>query len=600
MSDRFRPSHDLEQLTALALSGQIDDLQVSQLETLLHADREALRWYRDMVSLQVDLRMLMTASRVNQQAMAHIAEVVKPAPLSTVGGQATTASRRAGRSPVLGFLDGLLHIGGDTPAVNAAMLIFTTLCVGAVLTLFVSIFLALRSTHVHVDGPEVATSREGVSNPQSPIPNPSLFSVAHLTRTANCRWAENSNAPKPGDGLSPGRKLALESGLVEIIFQNGAHSVLQGPATLEIGSRSAAYLQHGRCTVTVETPLARGFEIRTPRMKFTDLGTEFGVHVAANGEQEVHVLRGKVEAEESVERGAWSVEREKNSNPQSLPSSRPTILLTAGQALRIPSLGKPVERITADATQFVCTGQMAAKVAEAEEKASQAANIVWKEIGEAPGVVGMAAVGGKLYACTANNKLQVCDSAAATVRWKTIGNAPGPVVAMGVAEGKLCVSLNARAGGRLLKRDAVETSADWHDDGHAWCLVGMAAMSGKIYALVDTKEPGTEPTIMAREAVATPEQLAKLPPAPRGMEGLPWTAASVDRHPPIGSLAMTAVGGKFYVATQEDKLFVGDPTNPDVKWQPIGDAPDVTVLAGGDGKLFAATKSGKLLMAEGK
>jgi hypothetical protein len=176
-------------------------------------------------------------------------------------------------------------------------------------------------------------------------------------------------------------------------------------------------------------------------------------------------------------------------------------------------------------------------------------------------------------------------------RQQASGLRPGRIV-----EGKLCVSLNARAAGRFLKRDAVETSADWQDDGHAWCLVGMAAASGKIYALVDTKEPGSEPTIMAREAVATPEVLAKLPPAARGLDGLPWTAATVDRRPPLGALAMTEVGGKFYVATKEDNIFVGDPTKPDVKWEPIGDAAGITILAGGDGKLFAATKSGKLLM----
>jgi hypothetical protein len=237
----------------------------------------------------------------------------------------------------------------------------------------------------------------------------------------------------------------------------------------------------------------------------------------------------------------------------------------------------------------------------AEEKTSPKSEVAWKQIGEAKGVVGMAAVGGKLYACTADKKLQVCDPAATTVEWKTIGDAPGPVVSMGVVEGVLFASTNARAGGRLSMREAVETSADWKDDGHAWCLVGMAGAAGKIYALVDTKEAGSEPTIMAREAVGTPEAIAKANAvAAPGCDGLPWTAATVDRRPPVGALALTEVGGKFYAATKEDKLFVGNPTKPDVKWEPIGDAAGVTCLAGGDGKLFAVTKSGKLLMWEPK
>ena len=150
-----------------------------------------------------------------------------------------------------------------------------------------------------------------------------------------------------------------------------------------------------------------------------------------------------------------------------------------------------------------------------------------------------------------------------------------------------------------MKRDVVETSADWQDDGHAWCLVGMAGASGKIYAIVDFQQPGTKATIMARDAVGTPEAIAKANAvAAPGCDGLPWN--TTDHRPPVGTLALTEVGGKFYVATREDELFVGDPTKPDVKWQQIGDAPGVTVLAGSDGKLFAATKSGKLLMGEVK
>ena len=49
----------------------------------------------------------------------------------------------------------------------------------------------------------------------------------------------------------------------------------------------------------------------------------------------------------------------------------------------------------------------------AEEPAAPKAEVVWQQIGEAPGVVGMAATGGKLFAATAANKLHVCDPAAA-------------------------------------------------------------------------------------------------------------------------------------------------------------------------------------------
>jgi len=225
-------------------------------------------------------------------------------------------------------------------------------------------------------------------------------------------------------------------------------------------------------------------------------------------------------------------------------------------------------------------------------------DVVWKQIGAAPGVVGMAAVGKNLFACTGDGKLQVCDVSADPVAWTTLGDAPGGVVAMGVAEDKLYVSTDARHNGRLLTRDPVTTNVTWEskvvweDIGHAWCLVAIAGVPGKLYAVVDTKELGSEPTIMARQTSgAAPAD------APRGLDGLPWTAGvENERRPPVGALALTVVDGKFYVATKEDKLFVGNPTKPDVKWQEIGEAAGVTMLAGGDGKLFAVTKSGKLLM----
>jgi outer membrane protein assembly factor BamB len=237
--------------------------------------------------------------------------------------------------------------------------------------------------------------------------------------------------------------------------------------------------------------------------------------------------------------------------------------------------------------------------ARSEESAAPKSEVVWKQIGTPPdwqSVAGLAAAGGKLFAVTSEGRLLACDAASTNVVWKTIGDAPGGVQAMGVAEGKLYVSLNARAAGRLLSRDAVTENAAWADIGHAWCLVGIAGVPGKLYALVDTKEVGSEPTIMARATSGTaPENPA------RGLDGLPWTAGvENERRPPVGALALTVVDGVFYVATKEDALYAGDPTKPDVPWKLIGDAAGVTMLAGGDGKLFAVTKNGKLLKWEPK
>ena len=226
----------------------------------------------------------------------------------------------------------------------------------------------------------------------------------------------------------------------------------------------------------------------------------------------------------------------------------------------------------------------------AEDKATGA----WKQIGEAPGVVAMAGADGKLFAITGSRKLQVCDPSATPVAWKEIGDGPGGnVVAMGVADGKIFASTDARSAGRLALRDATSSAAAWQDQGHAWCLVGMAGAPGKIYALIDTKEVGSEVSVMVRENAGKATDNAG-----RGLDGIPWNG--VDRRPPVGSLAFAEVGGKYFVATKEDALFAGNPTKPDVKWEQIGDAAGVTVLAGNGSKLFAVTKSGKLLVWESK
>lgn len=241
-------------------------------------------------------------------------------------------------------------------------------------------------------------------------------------------------------------------------------------------------------------------------------------------------------------------------------------------------------------TVIALAGLAGAAFAEGPAKSE----ITWKQIGEAPGVVAMAAAGKNLFAITSAKKLQVCDPATNPVVWKEVGDGPGGnVVAMGVSDGKLFASTDARSAGRLAVRDAVTTAAAWQDQGHAWCLLGMAGAKGKMYAIVDTKEPGSEASIMVRDNAGTATTNAA-----RGLDGIPWNG--VDRRPPVGALAITETGGKYYIATKEDALFVGNPTKPDVKWQQIGDAAGVTILAGAEGKLFAATKTGKLLMCQPK
>ena len=200
--------------------------------------------------------------------------------------------------------------------------------------------------------------------------------VARLFRTIDCAWS-GDYIPEAGDGLAAGDKLSLESGLAEIVFQDGARAILQGPGKLDVRSRAAAYLERGKCAVSVDRARVKGFQIDTRGMKYTDLGTEFGVLVAATGEQEVHVFRGTVRVEQGDELGAGSREQNNLPSPSGrgaggeggsgspLPDhrymvpARSPLILAANQAIRVAAPDasgkhdKPIERVVANQRQFV-------------------------------------------------------------------------------------------------------------------------------------------------------------------------------------------------------------------------------------------------------
>lgn len=122
--------------------------------------------------------------------------------------------------------------------------------------------------------------------------------VAMLNRVVNARWASPDGAPRLGAPLEPGR-VRLESGLVQIVFYQGARVVIEGPAELQLVSSSEAVCVRGRLTAEVP-PQARGFRVTAPRLEVTDRGTAFGLEV---GEQhaEIHVFEGRVEFRAAAE-----------------------------------------------------------------------------------------------------------------------------------------------------------------------------------------------------------------------------------------------------------------------------------------------------------
>jgi ferric-dicitrate binding protein FerR (iron transport regulator) len=346
-----------------------DDVLTSEdsrsLNERLATDREARELWVSHLLLQVHLQKELRFAVVQGESPLedYLQDEIRKLPSSVARRRPTPRSS----SFLRGLLRRMVTTGGESPAATAlTWMVMAILLSGTILTtvfILMMVFgprggqqdLATSSPH------SKASTSAQVSQPKVAAQDTS--SVARMIRAVDCRWETAATSPKTGDDLLPGRKLALKSGLAEIVFQGGARTLLEGPATLEIRSRMGVYLQQGKFTVTVENPLAKGFEVRAPGMKYTDLGTEFGVLVAANGDQEVHVFRGTVQAEadNAVKKSPGDGQSTEPPPPPQAPST--PLVLKANEAIRVPaphsatpnSAGKAdesVQRIASDDKQF--------------------------------------------------------------------------------------------------------------------------------------------------------------------------------------------------------------------------------------------------------
>jgi len=105
-----------------------------------------------------------------------------------------------------------------------------------------------------------------------------------------------------GEGRSPdgaelplGSTVRLEQGTVELTFSRGVRSVITAPAQFTLRRDLEWDLHHGSAWFRVE-PEAKGFTVHTRDLSVTDLGTEFAVVSFPDSADQVHVLKGEVEA----------------------------------------------------------------------------------------------------------------------------------------------------------------------------------------------------------------------------------------------------------------------------------------------------------------
>ena len=133
--------------------------------------------------------------------------------------------------------------------------------------------------------------------------------VAVLTRVSGLQ-GEHTADWVTGKTIPPGT-LEWDGGLLQLEFYCGATVVAEGPASLEILDDSRVVCRSGRLRAHVPPP-ARGFTVLAPTVELVDLGTEFGIHVEANGATEVHVFDGAVELYDAKSNRNVTTRRELN------------------------------------------------------------------------------------------------------------------------------------------------------------------------------------------------------------------------------------------------------------------------------------------------
>jgi ferric-dicitrate binding protein FerR (iron transport regulator) len=249
-------SEALQALIDDYLAGLLDAERLRALEDLLRADAAARRHFVRYARLHTDLHLEVRARQAGARALDHLAPQAGAAAASAPAPSPPAKSRGAGMR-------------------------WLAVAAGLLLALGVGVWLLLS----------------GRTTPDEPKPDPA---VAWLVNAQDCRWAD---AVEPAGSLEAGKVVDIERGLVEVRFRCGARVVLEGPARLELLSGKSARLARGKLTARVPEE-ATGFEILSPQGKVIDLGTEFGMEVAADGGTDVYVFQGQVEAHPAGAGGA--------------------------------------------------------------------------------------------------------------------------------------------------------------------------------------------------------------------------------------------------------------------------------------------------------
>ncbi len=173
--------------------------------------------------------------------------------------------------------------------------------------------------------------------------------IASVQSIDGIAWYGNSEL---SNGMEVARgKVRVESGSIDLHFDNGTVLLIEGPADLIIESGMQVLLNRGRLAARVSDD-AHGFTVLGPDSAVVDLGTEFAMAVE-NGDSWVQVYDGEVDVALLNEDGrAWKSRELTPSNPVRIDSSSGQIVEEAPPTA-LPRLARELPHGLAVPTKYI-------------------------------------------------------------------------------------------------------------------------------------------------------------------------------------------------------------------------------------------------------
>lgn len=136
----------------------------------------------------------------------------------------------------------------------------------------------------------------GQENENLPVAEARMAAI--LTRSIDAVWGKHSDTRHLPDGSqwNVGDWIELKKGTALLTFANGVECAITGEVQMKMDDELNCFLVQGIGTFDVPEN-AKGFTVHTHGGAFVDMGTSFGVTVSDQGNSEVHVLKGVVNAQ---------------------------------------------------------------------------------------------------------------------------------------------------------------------------------------------------------------------------------------------------------------------------------------------------------------